>query len=53
MTNFEATAYARVALLNLKKYKIEITPDNLFLEMHYLFDLFDEKSIVNELDLRT
>ena len=53
MTDFEATAYARVALLNLIKTNTKITPDNLFFEMHYLFDLYDEASIINELNLRT
>ena len=41
MTNFEATAYARIALLNLIESKTEINPDTLFYEMHTLFDLYD------------
>ena len=48
MTNFEATAYARIALLNLIEAHIEITPDTLFYEMHSLFDLYDENSIKQE-----
>ena len=48
MTNFEATAYARIALLNLIEAKANITPDNLFYEMHSLFDLYDEENIKKE-----
>lgn len=52
MTNSEATAYARIALLNLIENKAEITPDNLFYEMHTLFDLYDEEGISKEVFFR-
>ena len=48
MTNSEATAYARIALLNLIESKSDINPDSLLYEMHYLFDLYDEDSITKE-----
>ena len=48
MTNGDATNYARIALLNLMESETEITPDNLFYEMHSLFDLYDESSIAKE-----
>ena len=52
MTNFEATAYARIALLNLIESKTEINPDSLFYEMHSLFDLYDEEAIDKEVYFR-
>ncbi len=48
MTNFEATAYARIALQNLIENNVEITPDNLLYEMHSLFDLYSEEEIKKE-----
>lgn len=48
MTNFEATAYARIALLNLIETKADINPDTLLYEMHSLFDLYNEDSIKKE-----
>lgn len=48
MTNFEATAYARIALLNLIENNSEISPDSLLFEMYSLFDLYDEESISKE-----
>ncbi len=51
MTNYEATAYARIALLNLLEAKCDITPDTLFYEMNSLFDLYDEETIVKEVYL--
>lgn len=48
MTNYDATAYARIALLNLLERKIEINPDTLLYEMHSLFDLYDEEAIQKE-----
>lgn len=52
MTNFEATAYARIALLNLLETKSEINPDTLFYEMHTLFDLYNEETIEKEVFFR-
>ena len=52
MTNFEATAYARIALLNLIESKTKINPDSLFYEMHSLFDLYDEEAIAKEVYFR-
>ena len=52
MTNFEATAYARIALLNLIESKSDITPDSLLYEMHHLFDLYNEDSIAKEVFFR-
>lgn len=52
MNNFEATAYARIALLNIIEAKEEITPDTLLYEMWRLIDLYDEESICNEVLLR-
>lgn len=52
MTNFEATAYARIALLNLIEEKEEITSDTMLYEMWRLFDLYDEESICKEALLR-
>ena len=52
MTNFEATAYARIALLNLIESNTEINPDSLFYEMHSLFDLYDEEAIAKEVYFR-
>ena len=52
MTNFEATAYARIALVNLLENRCEITTDNLLYEMCALFDLYDEDSIKNQALLR-
>lgn len=48
MTNFEATAYARITLVSLLENKIEINPDNLLYEMCALFDLYDEEAISKE-----
>ncbi len=48
MTNYEATAYARIALLNLLERKADINPDTLLYEMHSLFDLYNEETIVKE-----
>ena len=48
MNNYEATAYARVALLNLIEAKADINTDNLLYEMHSLFDEFDKKAIIRE-----
>lgn len=52
MTNYEATAYARIALLNLLERKADINPDTLLYEMHSLFDLYDEETIQREAFLR-
>lgn len=52
MTNFEATAYARIALLNLIEEKEEITSNTMLYEMCRLFDLYDEESICKEALLR-
>ena len=52
MTNFEATAYARIALLNLIEEKEEITSDTMLYEMWRLFDLYDEERICKEALLR-
>ena len=48
MNNFVATAYARIALLNLIEAKTEISPDSLFYEMYSLFDLYNEEAIKKE-----
>ena len=48
MSNSSAVSYARVALQNLIENKSKITPDTLFYEMHYLFDIFSEESIIEE-----
>ena len=48
MTNFEATAYARIALINLLENESEINPDTLLFEMCYLFDVYDEENIKKE-----
>ncbi len=48
MTNNEATAYARIALLNLIKNNIEINTDTLLYEMNKLFDLYSEEEIQKE-----
>lgn len=52
MTNFEATAYARIALVNLLENNIEINTDNLLYEMCSLFDLYDEEAISKEVLFR-
>lgn len=39
MTNFKATAYARIALTNLIESNSKITTDTLLNEMHLLLDL--------------
>lgn len=48
MTNYEATAYARIALLNLQEANCEINTDTLLYEMHALFDLYSEEAIIKE-----
>ena len=48
MTNSEAIAYARIAILNLKENNIEITPDTVLYEMSTLFDLYNEEAIKRE-----
>ena len=48
MTNSEATAYARIAILNQKENNIEITPDTVLYEMSTLFDLYSEEAIKRE-----
>ena len=48
MTNTEAIAYARIAILNLKENNIEITPDAVLYEMNTLFDLYSEEAIKRE-----
>lgn len=48
MTNNEALAYARVGALNLIENNDEVTPDTLFYEMYTLFDLYSEKTILEE-----
>lgn len=52
MTNFEATAYARIALLNLIETNSDINPDSLLFEMHALFDLYDKEAISKEVFFR-
>lgn len=52
MTNSDATAYARIALLNLIENTLEINPDTLLYEMHSLFDLYDEATIQKEVFFR-
>lgn len=52
MDNREATAYARIALLNLIENKIEVTPDTLLYEMNELFDVYSEEEIKKETFLR-
>ena len=52
MSNEECTCYAEIALLNLIERKIKITPDALFYEMHYLFDMYSEEKIKEEAFLR-
>ena len=48
MTNFEATAYARIALVNLIENNADINTDTLFYEMCSLFDLYNEDAISKE-----
>jgi len=48
MNNYEATAYARIALLNLIEPNADINTDNLLYEMHSLFDEFDNDAIIKE-----
>lgn len=48
MTNSEAIAYARIAILNLNENNIEITPDTVLYEMNVLFDLYSEEAIKRE-----
>lgn len=48
MSNQECTCYARIALLNLIQRQEKITPDALFYEMCYLFDIYNEKQIKEE-----
>ena len=48
MSNQECTCYARIALLNLIQRQEKITPDTLFYEMCYLFDVYNEKQIKEE-----
>lgn len=48
MSNNEATAYARIALLNLIENNIQINPDSLLYEMSELFDIYSEEEIKKE-----
>lgn len=48
MSNQECTCYARIALLNLIQRQEKITPDTLFFEMCYLFDIYNEEQITEE-----
>ncbi len=52
MTNYEATAYARIALLNLIEAEVTVNPDTLLYEMSSLFDLYNEEAIIKEALLR-
>lgn len=52
MSNSEATAYARIALLNLMENNIEITPETLLYEMCDLFDIYTEEAIKKEVYFR-
>lgn len=48
MNNQECLCYSRIALLNLIERQEKITPDTLFYEMCYLFDIYNEKQIKAE-----
>lgn len=52
MNNQECTCYARIALLNLIQRQEKITPDTLFYEMCYLFDVYNEEQIKEEAFLK-
>ena len=52
MTNSVATAYVRIALLNLIENNADINTDTLFYEMCSLFDLYNEESISQEVLVR-
>lgn len=52
MNNQECTCYARIALLNLIERQVKVTPDALFYEMHYLFDIYNEEQIKEEAFIR-
>jgi len=45
MDNWQAQAYGWVALYNLQKKNLEITPDKLTSEMIYLMDMYSEVEI--------
>lgn len=49
MNNYDATSYAKVALINLQKNNEPIHPTMLSEELYYLFDIFSEKDIHGEL----
>ena len=45
MTNHQCYSYCVKAIANLKNNNIELTPDNLYMQLYYLWDIYTEEQI--------
>ena len=45
MTNNQCYSYGIMAIKNLEKNKIKITPDNFYFELYQLWDMYSESQI--------
>lgn len=45
MTNNQCYSYGIMAIKNLEKNKIKITPDNFYFELYNLWDMYSESQI--------
>ncbi len=45
MTNYQCYCYAVKAIANILRSKEKITPDKVYCELHYLWDIYSEEAI--------
>ena len=51
MTNNQCYSYGIMAIKNFKKNNLKITPDNFYFELYYLWDIYTENQIEQEVKM--
>ncbi len=51
MTNNQCYSYGIMAIKNLKENNIKITADNFYFELYYLWDIYTENQIEQEVKM--